>query len=376
MCASVRETSRTQDGYFFIGGQYITLDDRQFMHGQVYVRSQIPANVVHPYPLIFIPGGGLTGTCFEATPDGRPGWTSYFVQLGFAVYSVDQVGRGRSAYHAALDGPLRTMDVVEVQRSFTAPARYNIYPQAHLHTQWPGSGMSGDPVFDQFYASIVPFIPDDLAASRMRAAIGELLRRVGPAILVTHSQSGMFSWPIADDQPELVAGSIVIEGAQNVVTIHRIGPPDWFRYGAVKAAWGITNVPITYTPAISDPSELQFEQQPEPDAPGLIRCYLQAGPARQLPRLMGIPILSVAGQASFGSSREHSLAKYLAQAGVTCTFLRLEDIGITGNGHMMMIEKNNLEIATVLAEWITANVETDANQRRSRGSGAREGEGS
>src|SRR5207249_1527000 len=122
--------------------------------------------------------------------------------------------------------------------------------------------------------------------------------------------------------------------------IGRIGPPDWFAYGDVKAPWGITNLPITYSPAVSDPAELTFEQQAEPDAPGLIRCHLQVEPARQLPRLRGIPILSVTGQASFCSSREHSLAKYLAQAGVASTFLRLEDVGVTGNGHMMMLEKN------------------------------------
>lgn len=349
---------------FFVGGRYEAVDGGEVMRGQMYVDYFVPEKRRHPYPLVLIPGGGLTGTCFEGTPDGRPGWTTYFADQGYAVYCVDQVARGRSAHQSELDGPAHMAGVEYVQRTFTAPARYAAYPQAHLHTQWPGSGLRGDPVFDQFYASMVPSIPDSEAATGMRRAVGELLRRLGPSILVTHSQSGMFSWPIADDQPGLVAGSILLEGAQNVVTMLRVGPPDWFGYGEVKAPWGITNVPITYDPPVSDPGELTFEQQAVPDGPDLIRCFLQTEPARQLPRLRGIPILSVAGQASFGASREHSLRKYLAQAGVASTFVRLEDAGITGNGHLMMIELNSREIAAFLDDWITENVETEANRSR------------
>lgn len=352
-----------ESGHFFIEGHYAPVGDLEVMHGQVYVTYLWPERRRHPYPLVFIPGGGLSGTCFEGTPDGRPGWMTYFAEHGYAVYCVDQVARGRSAYYADLDGAAHPPDVEYVQRAFTAPARYTDYPQAHLHTQWPGSGMRGDPVFDHFYASMLPSVSDRVAATGMRRAVGELLRRVGPSVLVTHSQSGMFTWPIADDQPELVAGSVLLEGAQNVVTMQRIGPPDWFGYGDVKVPWGITNLPITYDPPVSA-VELAFVQQAEPDAPDLIRCFLQAEPARQLPRLRGIPILSVAAQASFGASREHSLQRYLAQAGVEAAFVRLEDVGITGNGHMMMIELNSDDIAAFLNGWITAHIETESNRTR------------
>ena len=36
--------------------------------------------------------------------------------------------------------------------------------------------------------------------------------------------------------------------------------------------------------------------------------------------------------------------------------LRLENVGIKGNGHMMMIEKNNLEIADFIDRWIVKTV--------------------
>ncbi len=44
------------------------------------------------------------------------------------------------------------------------------------------------------------------------------------------------------------------------------------------------------------------------------------------------------------------------QAGVKNTFVRLAVHGIRGNGHMMMLEKNNLEIAAFLRGWEQANI--------------------
>ncbi|CAF1690313.1 unnamed protein product, partial [Adineta ricciae] len=43
-------------------------------------------------------------------------------------------------------------------------------------------------------------------------------------------------------------------------------------------------------------------------------------------------------------------------AGVHVDFIRLEELGIYGNGHMQMMEKNNLQIAEVLHQWIRKTV--------------------
>jgi len=37
-------------------------------------------------------------------------------------------------------------------------------------------------------------------------------------------------------------------------------------------------------------------------------------------------------------------------------FVRLPEVGIHGNGHMMMLEKNNLQIAALLADWAQKNI--------------------
>ena len=33
-------------------------------------------------------------------------------------------------------------------------------------------------------------------------------------------------------------------------------------------------------------------------------------------------------------------------------WIKLAEAGIHGNGHMMMLEKNNLEIARLMADWL------------------------
>ena len=44
--------------------------------------------------------------------------------------------------------------------------------------------------------------------------------------------------------------------------------------------------------------------------------------------------------------------KYLQQTGVNPSVIRLADIGIHGNSHVMMWEKNNKDIAAVIAQWL------------------------
>ena len=78
--------------------------------------------------------------------------------------------------------------------------------------------------------------------------------------------------------------------------------------------------------------------------------------ARRLVNLKGIPILIVVSEASYHAPYDHCTSKYLTQAGVKNTFVRLPDAGIHGNGHMMMLEKNNLQIAALLKSWVEKNV--------------------
>src|SRR3984885_7559527 len=94
-----------------------------------------PAKVIHPYPVVMVHGGGQSGSNFTGTPDGREGWAQFFLRQGYAVYVVDQVGRGRAAYVADSYGPTSPPSLDFIQKRFVAPERSLLWPQAHLHSQ-------------------------------------------------------------------------------------------------------------------------------------------------------------------------------------------------------------------------------------------------
>jgi pimeloyl-ACP methyl ester carboxylesterase len=343
-----------KQGYFFVGGKYSAVGDKQVMSGQIYVEYQIPKKRTQPYPLVIVPGAAQTATNFNGTADGREGWTQHFLRRGYAVYIVEQPGRARSAYQPDTDGPQAFPQLLNVQQRFTAPEKYTLWPQARLHTQWPGTGMAGDAVFDQFFASQVPFVQKpEVTQAENRDALVALIDKLGPIVLMTHSQSGAYGWEAVDQRPNLVKALVGVEpSAPPVHDIEFLGAPDWFRDGAATRSWGLTAIPITYAPAAASASELAFEQQDKADGPEFAKCWLQKSPARQLPNLQKLPIAIVTGEASFHAPYEHCVVKYLEQARVHPTWFNLSAMGIHGNGHMMMLEKNSDQIADVIEKWL------------------------
>jgi len=343
-----------RQGYLFAGGKYSTVNGQQVMSGQIYAEYQIPAKQTHRWPLLMIHGLGQSGTNFTGTSDGREGWAQYFLRQGYAVYVIDQPGRGRAAYQSEAYGPLTPPDIENVQRRFVAPERYELWPQARLHTQWPGKGAPGDPIFDQFYASQLPSISAANATIFNRDAIVALLEKIGPAIVMTHSQSGGFGWPVADMRPDLVKAIIAVEpSGPPFYDIENIGAPDWFRDAPTSyRVWGPTAAPLTYAPPAANPSDLTIVREERPDAPNVVRCWLQKSPARQLPNLQKMPILIMTAEASYHATYDHCTVKFLEQAGVHPTWLKLGESGIHGNGHMLMLEQNSREIVEVIARWL------------------------
>jgi pimeloyl-ACP methyl ester carboxylesterase len=340
-------------GVFSIPGRYVEVDKRTVMVGQMFVQYQIPKNKTRPYPVVMIHGGGQTASNFLGTPDGRRGWADDFVANGYAVYVVDQSGRGRSGFFGDSYGKTRKSSVENVEQRFTAPERKQLWPQASLHSQWPGAGTKGDATFDAFYASQVETIGDESLIEQInREAGAKLLDRIGPAVLLTHSQAGVIGWSVADERPQLVKGILAVEPSGPPIreTVAK-GAPDYFEDGVIARPWGVTRGKIAFDPPAQTPAELKLVRQDEADGPGLVRCFLQVEPARQIPHLRGIPILIVVSEASYHAPYDHCTAKFLDQAGVKNSFVRLADRGIRGNGHMMMLENNNLEIAAFLRRW-------------------------
>jgi len=353
---SLPPLSIAQQGYLFAGGKYSTVKDRRTLPGQLYAEFQIPSRRTHPYPIVMIHGLWQSGTNFTGTPDGREGWAQFFLRQGYAVYVVDQPGRGRSAYDPDAYPALQLPDLDDVQRRFIAPERYNLWPQAHLHTQWPGKGAPGDPIFDQFYATQLPSIADLAVQTQLtRDAVVALLDKVGPSIVLTHSQSGAFGWPIADARPDLVKAIVAVEpSGPPFYNTNLVPAPEWFHDSAMRARrWGVTDVPLTYSPPVSDAADLQIERQEKPDGPDLVRCWIQKSPAHQLPNVQKVPILIVTAEASYHAPYDHCTVKFLEQAGAHPSYVRLAEAGMHGNGHMMMLEKNSADIAAMIARWLS-----------------------
>lgn len=170
------------------------------MIGQIYVEklSPNPAPGNPPLPIIFIAGAAQTGTNFLDTPDGRPGWASYFISKGHTVYLSDQPARGRSFSFPGQGQGQGSIGYIgppnSVSDIFTDVANNgNQWPQAKLHTQWPGTGRMGDPTFDAFYRSQMQFQTDRFISEEQNAqAYSALVDLVGECYIISHSQAGAY----------------------------------------------------------------------------------------------------------------------------------------------------------------------------------------
>lgn len=339
-------------GYFYVGGHY----EQDRMVGQMFVQYDTPEKPTHRVPIIMIHGTDQTGTNFIETPDGRPGWMAYFATKGYPVFVVDQAGRARSGQFPDAYGKYARFDTKTDEKLFTAPEKYRLWPQAVLHTQWPsGPGVVGNPAFDQFMSSQAESLVDNVATEALNEqALLALLERVGPAVLLTHSQSGVFGWKIGNDRPDLVRAIVAVEpNGPPFYDPSFVGGSDWYKYGAkVERPWGITRLPLTFEPLATDPAQIGREEQSKPEGQEMVKCWLQTNPPRRLPSLAKIPIIIVTAEASFRATYDHCTSEFLEQAGVHNTHLRLAEKGIHGNEHMMMLEKNSDDIARVIADWI------------------------
>jgi len=340
---------------FYVAGAHVESRHGARIAGQMYVQHFPAPARAFPFPVVMVHGLGQSGNCYLGTPDGRPGWAAHFVASGFDVYVVDQVGHARSGTALEPAG-YAEMDVARVQHLLGGDP----YPQAGLHTQWPGIAKApGDPAFDQMMAGQMAFLADPERHEALNfAAQAALLHRIGPAVYLTHSQSGPTGWKLADEYPELVKAVVAVEpnGPPYFDLVFTGGDP-WYRYADRPArAYGLTRLPLRFDPPLAENETLPYVAGPAARDANLAHGFLQPAPARRLPRLACVPVAVVTAQASYRTPYDHCTVDFLRQAGVQAEHLRLEEHGISGNGHMMMLERNNAEIATLLAAWIQRNV--------------------
>jgi hypothetical protein len=350
-----------RQGHFYVGGHYVGEPGKETMDGAMYVEVWVPKDIRHPYPVVFVTGGGGQGPySLMQTPDGRPGWAYDFVNQGYTVYMMDYPATGRSAYVPGVDGtvtPPRSGPLMEEVWSGGRPAAtpQSSWPQAKKYTQWPSDapnkGKMGDPVFDYFAKTELQSVSNPNNAQIITDSVVQLLDLIGqPVVLMVNSGVASSGWVVADTRPKLIKGILAAEPVAPPVENAERGSTGPGRL------WGITSLPIHYDPPIKDPSELRPVREEKADGPDLIPCWIQQEPAHKLVNLQGIPVLEISGEASYHRPYSHCVAKWLNQAGVRATYVKLEDVGLPGNGHQMMSEKNSAGISKFFMSWLDKNV--------------------
>jgi pimeloyl-ACP methyl ester carboxylesterase len=289
-----------EEGSFFVGGETKTLPSGggDITVNQMYVQYQIPMDAGRHAPVVMVHGCCLSSKTWETTPDGRMGWSEYFVRRNHAVYLTDQVARGRSGFDgtlvAAKPSTIRITTHQMVWSMFRLGPKFN--------TPW-SDGQFPVEAADELYKQIMPdlnaTLPDTNPTWANLAALAARLKR---AVLMGHSQAGFF--------PELAA--------------------------------------VTNPAGVKGIVSIEMPCGPLPDA--------------QLSLLVRIPILILFGDHldPAGAYELESCQKFvqqMRQKGGRVELMNLPKMGIKGNSHMLMQDRNNLQIADLILGWIAREVE-------------------
>nr|UXE45358.1 hypothetical protein Hi04_10k_c4711_00004 [uncultured bacterium] len=312
-------------GSFFIGGDTVEQTEGELGNlgpgghiavNQMYVRYMVPQGGQNNVPVVMVHGATLTGKSWETTPDGRMGWDEYFVRKGHPVYVPDQVGRGRSGFNQAAYNDARA--------GTAAAGAQPVWLRFSNEVVWPNfrfGSKPGEPFPDsQFPVSAVDELAKqgvpDMSFGLPRPnptlkALSDLATELKGAVLIGHSQSGAFPLEAALLNPAAAKALVLIEPG---------------------------GCPGNYTEA-------------------------------QIKTLAAVPVLAVFGdhrdqatgigirpswQLSFESCQ--ALLGRLKAAGGRTQMLSPAETGIRGNSHMIMQDRNNLQIADLILKWIDAQV--------------------
>jgi len=269
-----------------------------FMVEQMYVQYFLPQNRKSKLPLLMWHGGGLTGVSFETTPDGREGWLNMFVRKGWDVYVSDAVERGRSSFASHDIWPsepafLNYQDPYERFRIGQGEGSWNADPAKQRPipgTQFPVEA------YENFMKQTVPrWLSTDDA---IIAAYVALVDKICPCVVLMHSQGGSFGFKVAEKRPDKFKAIVAVESASA---------------GIIANAPALKSIPV---------------------------LMLFGDHVDEHPRWAAFKKIDLA------------YADAIRAAGGKVDVISLPDVGITGNSHMMMMEKNNGAIADLIGKWL------------------------
>jgi pimeloyl-ACP methyl ester carboxylesterase len=281
------------------GGPLTKLDPNgQYMVEQMYVQYFLPRQRKGKLPLLLWHGGGLTGVTYESTPDGREGWLNMFVRKGWDVYASDAVERGRSGFAPPDIWPteptfLTFADPFERFRIGDGEGSWS--PDPSKRRVLPGDQFPVE-AYENYMKQSVPrwLSTDDAIVAAYLAEVD----KVCPCVLLVHSQGGAFGFKVAEQRPDKIKAIVAVESAT-------AGHPD-------KAA-ALKNTPTLM----------------------VFGDYVD-----QHPRWATFKRIDL----------EYAAA--IRTGGGSVDVINLPEIGIRGNSHMMMQDKNNAQIADVIQKWL------------------------
>ena len=302
-------------------GAESSANNGQTLHGDHLTASyQIPVDA-KKLPLVFLHGAGQSARTWDTTPDGREGFKTIFARRGYSVYVVDQPRRGQSG-KATVDG---TVKAQADEQFWFGQFRIGQWPNYYPGVQFP----KGEAALNQFFRQITPNTAA-YDANINSDALSALFDKIGPGILVTHSQGGGSGWLTGMKSPNVKAIVAYEPGSQFVFPEDEMPEPlpskvdTLAGYPIAKAEFEkLTRIPIIIYYGDNITAE-----------PG--GYYGQD--AWRVRLLMAIKWASVVN--SHGGNAQ---------------VIHLPEIGIKGNTHFPFADLNNLQIADLLEEWLQKN---------------------
>jgi pimeloyl-ACP methyl ester carboxylesterase len=302
--------------------------------GQCFQIDQIYAQYLKPkgskkLPIVFIHGGAGTGKAWETTPDGREGFAVEFARRGHPTYVVDFPRRGRAGiptFTGALGdldgqqiGAATSFAVGDKQAYYSWRLGTTSYPNLDPNSKFPAG------VMDDFLQGNVPLFGDnnDVIADSIVA----LLEKIGPAILVTHSQSGIHGW-MARYKSDNVKGIITFEGGY-VFPENNVPPPMKNCAGA-NVTQGTATTVANFKRLSQVPILVMYgDNSVTCPMPNLIRDGHQLNP-----------------------EKGRSFVNALNANGGKAQFIWTKERGIPGNTHFLFLDTNSLQIADFVSSFL------------------------
>ena len=363
-------------GVMYVGGREEPMaGGGRFGGEQTQIVEQAPVHYLIPpqqrsagkLPVIMVPGMGLTSSIYLNTPDGRPGWATLFAKAGHPVYVVDEPNNANAGF------PVSGFNSRGGDAAAEPTGRFMLWGNEMVWRRWGIGSAPGEPFadtqfpvehIDQLYASMTPVystgggrggggnrgaaggrrggrgrggqtiqrgeggrganvtgemqLEVDAAADAPAGrgprggrpaaaaknepgpkakALIELLEKTGPAVLIVHSMAGQTGWETTRLRPDLVKA---------IVAVETVGSP------TVEADVRKHFRNTYYLGVYGD----HFETR------------------------------SMAGRRDASATT----AELIKQAGGQADMIWLPELGIHGNTHLLMIDRNNADIAEMILE--------------------------